>query len=235
MSASIDIARVSKTYHQGGRALRVLDDISLHVDSGEIVGLMGQSGAGKSTLLHIAGLLDRADAGEIRILGQSYAGRSERLRTEARLRHIGFIYQFHYLLPEFTALENVVLPMRIAGMAERAAQDKAAGLLDRLGLSERLTHRPAELSGGEQQRVAIARALANDPAILLADEPTGNLDESTAARVMDLLLDVARERGLAAILATHNRAMAERTDRMALLKGGRLDPQAPSGDAPPAA
>lgn len=222
MSAVLDIQGISKTYRQGTRRLEVLHDVSLSVSAGEIVGLMGQSGAGKSTLLHIAGLLERPSDGEIVIAGRAYAGSSERDRTKVRLAHLGFVYQFHHLLPEFTALENVAMPLIIAGSSTHDANKRASSLLDRMGLSERLDHRPAQLSGGEQQRVAIARALANKPDVLFADEPTGNLDEATADRVMVLLLDVVREQGLAALVATHNPGLAHRMDRTQTLKEGRI-------------
>lgn len=222
MSAVLDIQAISKTYRQGTRKLDVLHHVSLSVSAGEIVGLMGQSGAGKSTLLHIAGLLERPSSGEVVIAGKAYAGISERERTKVRLARLGFVYQFHHLLPEFSALENVAMPLIIAGFSLQEAEKRASGLLDRMGLSERLDHRPAQLSGGEQQRVAIARALANEPDILFADEPTGNLDEATADRVMVLLLDVVREQGLAALVATHNPGLAERMDRSLILREGRL-------------
>lgn len=222
MTAVLDIQAISKAYRQGSRTLEVLHGVSLSVSAGEIVGLMGQSGAGKSTLLHIAGLLERPTNGEIAIAGKAYAGSSERERTKVRLSRLGFVYQFHHLLPEFTALENVAMPLIIAGSSARDANGRASELLDRMGLSERLDHRPAQLSGGEQQRVAIARALANNPDILFADEPTGNLDEATADRVMALLLDVVREQGLAALVATHNPGLADRMDRTLTLREGRL-------------
>ncbi len=222
MTTVLDIRGVRKTYVQGPKRLEVLHGVSLEVAAGEIVGLMGQSGAGKSTLLHIAGLLEQADAGEIVIAGHPLAAASERERTRVRRERIGFVYQFHHLLPEFTALENVAMPLRIAGAAPAAAAARARELLDRMGLAERLEHRPAELSGGEQQRVAIARALANKPAILFADEPTGNLDEATADRVLDQLVAVAREHSLAALIATHNAALARRMDRTLHLREGRI-------------
>ncbi|GEQ96709.1 lipoprotein-releasing system ATP-binding protein LolD 1 [Iodidimonas gelatinilytica] len=183
---------------------------------------MGQSGAGKSTLLHIAGLLERPSSGAVYIADQSLADASERNRTRVRLDALGFVYQFHHLLPEFSAIENVAMPLIIAGSGPKAANMRASELLERLGLGDRLTHRPAQLSGGEQQRVAIARALANRPAVLLADEPTGNLDEDTAGRVMNELVDVAREHNLAALVATHNPGLAERMDRTLTIRGGKL-------------
>ncbi|GER08419.1 lipoprotein-releasing system ATP-binding protein LolD 1 [Iodidimonas muriae] len=222
MSAAIRIESVSKSYRQGARILDVVRGVSLEVAPGEIVGLMGQSGAGKSTLLHIAGLLERPSSGAVYIADQSLADASERNRTRVRLDALGFVYQFHHLLPEFSAIENVAMPLIIAGSGTKAANMRASELLERLGLGDRLTHRPAQLSGGEQQRVAIARALANRPAVLLADEPTGNLDEDTAGRVMNELVDVAREHNLAALVATHNPGLAERMDRTLTIRGGKL-------------
>ncbi|GER01434.1 lipoprotein-releasing system ATP-binding protein LolD 1 [Iodidimonas gelatinilytica] len=222
MSAAIRIESVSKSYRQGARILDVVRGVSLEVVPGEIVGLMGQSGAGKSTLLHIAGLLERPSSGAVYIADQSLADASERNRTRVRLDALGFVYQFHHLLPEFSAIENVAMPLIIAGSGPKAANMRASELLERLGLGDRLTHRPAQLSGGEQQRVAIARALANRPAVLLADEPTGNLDEDTAGRVMNELVDVAREHNLAALVATHNPGLAERMDRTLTIRGGKL-------------
>ncbi|WP_281301141.1 MULTISPECIES: ABC transporter ATP-binding protein [unclassified Iodidimonas] len=222
MTAAIAIVALTKIYRQGPRSLEVLHDVSLSVEPGEIVGLMGQSGAGKSTLLHSAGLLERPTSGEVWIEGTPCATASERERTKLRLGKLGFVYQFHHLLPEFSALENVAMPLTIAGVPKPQAEARATESLSRLGLADRLHHRPGQLSGGEQQRVAIARALANKPAVLLADEPTGNLDESTAGRVMNELVDVAREQGLAALVATHNPGLAGRMDRILTLREGRL-------------
>jgi lipoprotein-releasing system ATP-binding protein len=213
---------VSKIFHQAGVALAVLNGVELTLQPGELVALVGPSGAGKSTLLHLAGLLERPDAGEIRINGQECGGLSDERRTLLRRSAVGFVYQFHHLLPEFSALENVMLPQMISGVGRGPARDTAAWLLNQVGLSERLSHRPARLSGGEQQRVAIVRALANDPQILLADEPTGNLDHATAAGVMATLIDVTRATGLAALIATHNLELANRLDRIVVLEGGKL-------------
>ena len=225
MSGSvIELDGLKRTFRQGRRTLEVLKDISLDVAAGEVVGLLGQSGAGKSTLLHIAGLLEKGDGGRVVIDGVDCSQLGEGERTRLRRTRLGFVYQFHHLLPEFSALENVVLPQRIARRSATQAHDRAVEILGRLGLGERLTHRPAELSGGEQQRVAIARALANDPVLLLADEPTGNLDEGTAERVIAELLAVVRDRGLAALIATHNMALAARMDRCVHLREGRLLP-----------
>ena len=220
----IELDGLKRTFRQGRRTLEVLKDISLTVSAGEVVGLLGQSGAGKSTLLHIAGLLEKGDGGRVIIDGVDCSRLGEGERTRLRRTRLGFVYQFHHLLPEFSALENVELPQRIARRSAAQARDRAVEILGRLGLGERLTHRPAELSGGEQQRVAIARALANDPVLLLADEPTGNLDEATADRVIGELLAVVRDRGLAALIATHNMALAARMDRCVHLREGRLLP-----------
>jgi len=222
MTAAVTISGVSKRYVQGSKTLEILHEVALSVAAGEIVGLMGQSGAGKSTLLHIAGLLERPSEGEVEIEGRALAAAPERLRTRVRRQAIGFVYQFHHLLPEFSALENVTLPQRIANRRPADARERATALLGRLGLGERLDHRPSQLSGGEQQRVAIARALANEPAILLADEPTGNLDEATAERVMDQFVEIAREFGVAVLVATHNAAIAGRMDRTLHLREGRI-------------
>jgi lipoprotein-releasing system ATP-binding protein len=216
------LAGVRRVFRQGGVELAVLNGIDLALQPGELVALVGPSGAGKSTLLHLAGLLERPDAGEVRIAGEECGNLSDERRTLLRRATLGFVYQFHHLLPEFSALENVMIPQMIAGVARGAARDKAAGLLRRVGLGERLGHRPARLSGGEQQRVAIVRALANDPKVLLADEPTGNLDHATAESVMATLIDVTRATGLAALIATHNLDLARRLDRIVALEDGKL-------------
>ena len=213
---------VTRRYQQGGAVLEILRNANLSVWPGESVALIAPSGAGKSTLLHIAGLLEYPDGGEVFIGGRPTTGLPDAARTEMRRSDIGFIYQFHHLLPEFSALENVMIPQMIAGVARGAARDKAAGLLRRVGLGERLGHRPARLSGGEQQRVAIVRALANDPKVLLADEPTGNLDHQTAESVMATLIEVTRATGLAALIATHNLDLAHRLDRIVALEDGKL-------------
>jgi lipoprotein-releasing system ATP-binding protein len=221
-ASALELRGVRRVFHQGGVELTVLNGVDLVLDPGEIVALVGPSGAGKSTLLHVAGLLERPDGGAVMIEGRDCGGLSDEHRTLLRRRALGFVYQFHHLLPEFSALENVMLPQMIAGVAKAAARDKAAELLERVGLGERLTHRPARLSGGEQQRVAIVRALANDPKILLADEPTGNLDHTTAASVMASLIASVRASGLAALIATHNLELAHRLDRIVALEDGRL-------------
>ncbi|MDP6564810.1 MAG: ABC transporter ATP-binding protein [Alphaproteobacteria bacterium] len=218
----LTLGDLRRGFSQGGRRLEVLRGVDLQVRAGELVGLVGPSGAGKSTLLHATGLLERPDGGEITIAGRPCAAMSEAQRTETRRELVGFVYQFHHLLPEFTALENVVLPLRLAAVPRGEAEVRAGQLLDELGLADRLGHAPAQLSGGEQQRVAIARALANRPVLLLADEPTGNLDQATAGRVLDELLGLARQHGLAALIATHNEALAGRLDRVVRLEDGVL-------------
>jgi lipoprotein-releasing system ATP-binding protein len=221
---ALELVGVKRIFRQGGIDLTVLDGIDLALQSGELVALVGPSGAGKSTLLHIAGLLERPSGGEVRIGGKECGGLSDDRRTQLRRATLGFVYQFHHLLPEFSALENVVIPQMIAGVARGVARAKAAELLRRVGLGERLGHRPARLSGGEQQRVAIVRALANDPKVLLADEPTGNLDHATADGVMATLIEVTRATGLAALIATHNLELARRLDRVVVLEDGKLRP-----------
>lgn len=218
----LEVHGLERTFSQGGETLTVLKDLSLSINKGEMVALVGPSGAGKSTLLQMIGLLDSPTHGSISINGQEVTGQNERQRTMLRREFIGFVYQFHYLLPEFSALENVVLPQMIAGKSRDDAREHATMLLKALGLGHRLDHRPARLSGGEQQRVAIARALANNPKLLLADEPTGNLDPHTASDVFEILVELVRTTGIGAIIATHNLDLAEKMDRIFELKGGRL-------------
>ena len=218
----LELRAVKRVFKQARSSLEVLHDASFTVSGGEIVALVGPSGAGKSTLLHIAGLLERPDAGEVLIDGEACLALSDAQRTALRRRAIGFVYQYHHLLPEFSALENVELPQLIAGTAKSKARARAAALLDSVGLTERADHRPARLSGGEQQRAAIARGLANDPSILLADEPTGNLDPDTADGVFAELLGLVRGGGLAAVIATHNMDLAQRMDRVLRLEHGRI-------------
>jgi lipoprotein-releasing system ATP-binding protein len=216
------LCNVSRVYAEGETSLEIFRDLNLALAPGEIVALVGPSGAGKSSLLHMAGLLEAPTAGDIHIGGAIASRLPERERTRLRRDAIGFVYQAHHLLPEFDALENVVLPQLIAGRARRSAAKEASRLLSLMGLGHRLTHRPAQLSGGEQQRVAIARALANGPQILLADEPTGNLDSRTAAGVFEALIEIVRGEGLSALIATHNFELAARMDRALQLHEGRL-------------
>ena len=223
MSDALVLNDIRRTFRQAGNDLQVLRGAAVAIAPGETVALVGPSGAGKSTLLHIAGLLERPDGGEVIVDGEACSGLSDDRRTALRRTAIGFIYQFHHLLPEFSALENVVVPQMIAGVAKPAARKRASELLGMVGLSEREGHRPAKLSGGEQQRVAIARALANSPKVLIADEPTGNLDQETAERVFELLMRLTRETGVAALVATHNPDLAARMDRKLTLKNGLLE------------
>jgi lipoprotein-releasing system ATP-binding protein len=212
-----------KAYNRGlPGEVQVLRGVDLTVQTGELVALVAPSGAGKSTLLHMAGLLDTPDAGLVHIGGKDMTGRPDRVRTVARRREVGFVYQFHHLLPEFSALENVVLPQLADGRPEPEAQRRALALLERVGVAARAGHRPAALSGGEQQRVAFCRALANAPKLLLADEPTGNLDPATSDQVFGTLLELVAETGMAALIATHNLALAARMDRVVRLEDGRL-------------
>jgi lipoprotein-releasing system ATP-binding protein len=216
---------IAKSYKKGlPGQVSVLRGIDLSVAAGEVVALVAPSGAGKSTLLHIAGLLDVPDAGRVRIAGEDMAGLSDARRTAVRRSDVGFIYQFHHLLPEFTAEENIVLPQLANGTARSTAHARARDLLAKVGISARAEHRPAALSGGEQQRVAFCRALANAPRLLLADEPTGNLDPATSDQVFAVLMDLVRETGLSAVIATHNLDLAARMDRQIRLDAGRLVP-----------
>ncbi len=219
----LELTGLEKAYNRGKPGeVTVLRGATLSVARGEVVALVAPSGAGKSTLLHIAGLLDTPDSGGVALGGVSMAGLGDRARTEARRQDVGFIYQFHHLLPEFTALENIVLPQLANGVARKAAESRAMGLLDRVGIAPRAGHRPAALSGGEQQRVAFCRALANGPRLLLADEPTGNLDPATSDQVFGALMELVRETGLSALIATHNMELAARMDRVVRLEKGRV-------------
>jgi lipoprotein-releasing system ATP-binding protein len=222
MSDPLVLQGVARVYRGDAGELPVLRGADLTVRSGEIVALVAPSGAGKSTLLHVAGLLDRPDGGSVLIEGRDAGGLPDPARTAIRRDTIGFVYQFHHLLPEFSALENVALPQMIAGRPRRVAEDRAKSLLTTFGLEARLGHLPGKLSGGEQQRVAIGRALANGPKLLLADEPTGNLDVATAEAVFAELLAIVRDHGLAALIATHNPDLAARMDRTVTLREGRL-------------
>ncbi len=213
---------ISRTFHQGRENLEILKSVDLEISPGEIVGLVGPSGAGKSTLLHIAGLLERADGGEIYIAGEQCFAMNDDQRTRVRRDTLGFVYQYHHLLPEFSALENVAIPQIISGIPRKQARLRASELLNWMGLQARESHRPARLSGGEQQRVAIARAIAASPKLLLADEPTGNLDPHTADDVFEVLLNLARGANLAALIATHNPVLAAKMDRVVKLEDGHL-------------
>jgi lipoprotein-releasing system ATP-binding protein len=220
--AALRLDAVARTYKEGEGQLEVFRDVNLSLAAGELVALVGPSGAGKSSLLHMAGLLEAPSAGEIVIAGAPASSLTDAERTRIRRDTIGFVYQAHHLLPEFTALENVVIPQLIAGKRRKDAEVEAARLLTMMGLENRMTHRPSELSGGEQQRVAIARALANKPRLLLADEPTGNLDPRTAAGVFEALIAIVRSEGLAVLVATHNLTLAAKMDRALILDEGRL-------------
>lgn len=213
---------ITRHFTQGGERLDVLRGVDLAIHAGEIVALVGPSGSGKTTLLQVAGLLDQPDGGDVVIGGEAVETGNEKQRTRRRLQDLGFVYQFHHLLPEFSAEENVMLPQMIAGMAREDAKKRAHQLLDSLGLAKRYSHRPARLSGGEQQRVAIARALANSPKILLADEPTGNLDPNTADQVFSMFMAVARENHVAALIATHNMEIAKGMHRRVQMMDGKV-------------
>ena len=235
---TLRLAGIRRAFVQGAAQLEVLQGVDLDLGPGTLAALVGPSGAGKSTLLHIAGLLERPSGGEVLIDGKPCGKLGDAERTRLRRERIGFIYQFHHLLPDFSALENVMMPQLIAGVARRPARERALQLLTRLGLADRAQHRPGRLSGGEQQRVAIARALANRPALILADEPTGNLDLRTADEVFNLLLAVVRDSGTAALIATHNPELAARMDMTYRLMDGRLErlpPSAMAGPVPPLA
>ena len=221
-SAVLELRNITRRFDQGKNAIEVLKGVNLSVQAGEVVALVGPSGAGKSTLLHIAGLLEQPSGGEILIDGQPCGGLGDDDRTKVRRYNIGFVYQYHHLLPEFSAQENIVIPQIIAGIDKRTAKSRATELLEWLGLAARATHRPGKLSGGEQQRVAIARALAASPRVLLADEPTGNLDPDTADEVFAVLMHLARGAGLAALVATHNPDLARRMDRIVRVENGVL-------------
>jgi lipoprotein-releasing system ATP-binding protein len=221
--AVLELRNIARHYREGEARLDILVDVNLEIYPGETVALVAPSGAGKSTLLHIAGLLERADGGETLINGAPTSQMNDGERTDLRRSTIGFIYQFHHLLPEFSAIENIALPQMINGLDRKEAEGRARQLLDYLRLGARASHRPSELSGGEQQRVAIARAVANAPHLLLADEPTGNLDPRTADHVFATLMTLARHSGLAALIATHNLELAEQMDRRVTLRDGRVE------------
>ncbi|MEN0042133.1 MAG: ABC transporter ATP-binding protein [Pseudomonadota bacterium] len=223
--AVFQMSGIRRTYGSGEHALTVLDNAELSIQAGELVALVAPSGAGKSTLLHLAGLLEKPDAGSLQIGGQECGSLSDAERTAMRRTRIGFIYQFHHLLPELDARENITLPLQIAGAGKADARDRADALLEMLNMEPRATHRPSELSGGEQQRVAIARAVANQPRLLLADEPTGNLDPSTSDLVFGALTELVRSTGLAALIATHNHELAARMDRTVTISDLQIVPR----------
>lgn len=222
MSDILDVRGLQRSFSQGGETIKVLRGVDLSIVPGEIVALLGPSGSGKSTLLQAVGLLEGGFEGSIRILGEEVAALDNEGRTRVRRDSLGFVYQFHHLLPDFSALENVMLPQLVINRSEEDARARAEKLLAALGLEHRLTHRPSQLSGGEQQRVAVARALANRPKLVLADEPTGNLDEATADIVLSQFLDLVRGQGAAALVATHNERLAKRMDRLVRLHEGQL-------------
>ena len=218
----LELKNVYRSFKQGGQSLQVLRGIDLEIEKGEIVALIGPSGSGKSTLLQLAGLLEKPTKGDVYLDGQKCSTLNDAMRTSLRRDYLGFVYQYHNLLADFDALENVMLPQLIAGVSTKDAREKSKWLLKRMGLEKRFNHRPAEMSGGEQQRVAIARALANTPRLLLADEPTGNLDPKTSEVVFRELLEIVKETGLSALIATHNLDLAERMDRKVKIDGGKL-------------
>ncbi|CDZ42926.1 ABC transporter ATP-binding protein [Neorhizobium galegae] len=218
----LQLSGVERHYGQGETTLSILKGADFDLKTGEIVALVAPSGTGKSTLLHLAGLLEHPDAGEVFLAGQACNGLPDAERTAMRRNKIGFVYQFHHLLPEFSAVENIMMPQLIAGLTKAEARERASQLLDYMRIGHRAEHRPSELSGGEQQRVAIARAVANAPRVLLADEPTGNLDPKTASYVFDALEALVRQSGLAALIATHNHDLASRMDRRVTIEGGKV-------------
>ena len=222
MPAFLTVRGLNKTYHAGGQAIHVLRDLDMEVAAGEMVAIVGASGVGKSTLLHVLGGLDRGGSGQVEVSGNLVSQMSDRALVGFRNKHVGFVFQFHHLLPEFDAAENVEMPMRIAGIAKPECRRRASELLMRVGLGERLSHRPGMLSGGEQQRVAVARALVMKPSLLLADEPTGDLDEGTANALHDLLREMHAEHGLTSVIATHNMRLAALCDRVLRLEQGKL-------------
>nr|WP_293610851.1 ABC transporter ATP-binding protein [Ponticaulis sp.] len=222
MSAVLQLSSVVRTYRTGALEVDVLKGVDLSLHRGELVGLVGPSGSGKSTLLHTAGLLEKPDEGDVFLDGENCLKLNDRQRTLMRRTRLGFVYQFHHLLPEFTAVDNVAAPLYLSGVKKAEARERAEDLLERMGLSHRLKHQPMEMSGGEQQRVAIARALANRPKVLIADEPTGNLDTHTTGSVFQQLIEIGRNEGLAMLIATHNLALTKYMDRVLTLEDGQL-------------
>ncbi|MEL6861973.1 MAG: ABC transporter ATP-binding protein [Pseudomonadota bacterium] len=222
MSAVLELRDIVREYKSEGGVLRVLEGANLVLNPGELVGLIGPSGSGKSTLLHTAGLLEKPEGGSVLLEGTDCMALNDAGRTRLRREKLGFVYQFHHLLPEFNARDNVAMPLMVGGMARRKARVKAEALLAEMGLSERLKHQPGQMSGGEQQRVAIARALVNDPRLVIADEPTGNLDPATTERVFESLIRMARSEGAAVLVATHNMALTQHMDRVLTLQDGKL-------------
>lgn len=222
MTAVLELRGVVRQYKSEGGVLRVLEGADLTLNQGELVGLIGPSGSGKSTLLHTAGLLEKPEGGEVFLEGENCMALNDAGRTRLRREKLGFVYQFHHLLPEFNARDNVAMPLMVGGMPRRKAREKADILLAEMGLSDRLKHQPGQMSGGEQQRVAIARALVNDPRLVIADEPTGNLDPATTERVFESLIRMARSEGAAVLVATHNMALTRHMDRVLTLKDGKL-------------
>lgn len=220
MSSILRLENINKHYKQAGEDLHVLKDINIEIGAGEIVALVGPSGSGKTTMMQISGLLDSATSGKIFIGGEDVSKADDKLKTRTRRDNIGFVYQFHHLLEEFDALENVLIPLIVAGNND---VEKAKQILEKVGLSDRLTHRPAQLSGGQQQRVAIARALVNDPKLLLADEPTGNLDHATADKIFDVMKEIIKDKNCGAIIATHNLELAARMDRTLNIQDGIIN------------
>ena len=218
----LELRGIVREYKSGPTVLKVLDGTDLTLNRGELVGLVGPSGSGKSTLLHTAGLLERAEGGEVLLDGEEVLKLSDSVRTRLRREKLGFVYQFHHLLPEFNALDNVAMPLMVNGVKRKAAREKARSMLAEMGLAERATHQPGQLSGGEQQRVAISRALANDPKLVIADEPTGNLDPATTDRVFASLIKIALSEGAAVLVATHNMALTRHMDRVLTLQDGKL-------------
>ncbi len=220
--AVLDLRGIVRTYSSGGGELHVLRGADLMLEAGELVGLIGPSGSGKSTLLHTAGLLEKPQSGSVMLEGEDCLALTDRARTRLRREKLGFVYQFHHLLPEFSARDNIAMPLLIAGKSKSEARNKADELLTLMGLADRGHHQPAQMSGGEQQRVAIARALANDPHLVIADEPTGNLDPDTTSRVFETLIRMARQEGAAVLIATHNMALTAHMDRVLTLENGKL-------------